>query len=328
MVAWDPFSPDAFSLTSLTASINNLPYVPARLGQLGWFEESGVETTSVVIEFENGTVQLLPALPRNAPGTEIGRNIRTAQPISIPHVPAAGTVMAEEVQGVRAFGSETMAQTVQAKINEKLAIGRRSMDYTIETHRVAALKGSYYNAGGSTTSLFTEFGVVQQTLGMALTTTTTDVRGKVKTFEEYIETALGGVPYSGIRVLCGKNFFGQLIAHSAITNTYIYSQDAVALRGDPLRTFMWGGVMWERYRGTTDCYIGDDDAYAVPEGVAGLFLTRYAPAPYAETVNTPGLPYYARSAVMEFNEGAKLQMQSNPLNICTRPAAIIKLTKI
>ena len=328
MAAWDPFSSDAFSLTSLTASINNLPYVPARLGQLGWFEESGIETTTAVIEFENGIVQLLPALPRNSPGTQIGRNGRTAQPIAIPHIPAAGEVLAEEVQNVRAFGSESAAQTVQFKINEKLAIGRRSMDYTIETHRAAALKGVYYNASGSTTSLFTEFGVAQQTLGMALTTTTTDVRGKVKTFEEYIETALGGVPYTGIRVLCGKNFFGQLIAHSAIANTYIYSQDAAALRGDPLRALVWGGVTWERYRGTIDCYIGDDDAYAVPEGVAGLFLTRYAPAPYMETVNTPGLPYYARSAMMEFNKGAKLEMQSNPLNICTRPAALVKLTKI
>ena len=89
---------------------------------------------------------------------------------------------------------------------------------------------------------------------------------------------------------------------------------------------MLNGITYERYRGTSAVKITDDCAYAVPEGVPGLFLTRFAPANYRETVNTIGIPYYAKGEPMKFDTGFELQAQSNPLNICTRPASIIKLT--
>lgn len=40
----DIFNDDAFSLTSLTATINQMDYKPGRLGQLGLFQESGINT--------------------------------------------------------------------------------------------------------------------------------------------------------------------------------------------------------------------------------------------------------------------------------------------
>jgi hypothetical protein len=84
--------------------------------------------------------------------------------------------------------------------------------------------------------------------------------------------------------------------------------------------------MWERYRGTSQVKIPDNEAYAVPMGVDGLFVTRFAPADYNETVNTRGLPYYAKGEPMKFGKGWEMEAQSNQLNLCTRPAAIIKLT--
>ena len=328
MPAWNPFSSDAFSLISLTASINKLPFRPMRVAELGLFEERGVSTTSIAVEERNGTIQLLSAKARNAPGTPITSDKRVARNIAIPHIPATGAVMADEVQNIRAFGSETMAQTVQDRINEELEKGRQSMDYTIETHRIAAIMGSYYDASGSTTSLFTEFGVTQQTVAMALTTTTTKVRSKCFDIFQGIKTGLGGLPYTGVRVLCGDGFWPALMSHDVINASYLNSQDNSAVRGDPTRSFVWGGITWEWYSGTSSCKIADDEAYAIPEGVPGMFLTRYAPAPYQETVNTTGLPYYAKSEMMKFNKGIELEMQSNPLNICTIPRAVIKLTKV
>jgi hypothetical protein len=46
-----------------------------------------------------------------------------------------------------------------------------------------------------------------------------------------------------------------------------------------------------------------------------------------ETVNTIGLPYYAKQERIPFDKGVQLELQSNPLHICTKPRAIIKLTK-
>ena len=58
-----------------------------------------------------------------------------------------------------------------------------------------------------------------------------------------------------------------------------------------------------------------------------MFTTYYAPADYTETVNTNGLPYYARQMLMDYNKGVEMEFQSNPLCINTRPNAVIKLTK-
>ena len=53
--------------------------------------------------------------------------------------------------------------------------------------------------------------------------------------------------------------------------------------------------------------------------------TVYAPADYIETVNTIGLPRYAKQATdQEFGRWVKLHTQSNPLPICTRPKTLIK----
>ena len=56
-----------------------------------------------------------------------------------------------------------------------------------------------------------------------------------------------------------------------------------------------------------------------------MFLTRFAPADYLETVRGIGLPYYTKTAPMRMNKGIQLESQSNPLNINTRPDAVIRL---
>ncbi|MCB1718608.1 MAG: major capsid protein, partial [Candidatus Competibacteraceae bacterium] len=74
--------------------------------------------------------------------------------------------------------------------------------------------------------------------------------------------------------------------------------------------------------------IADDEAYVVPRNVPGLFITRFAPADYMETVNTMGLPIYSKSEPMKMNRGIEMEAQSNPIHLCTRPNAVIKLTKV
>jgi hypothetical protein len=45
-----------------------------------------------------------------------------------------------------------------------------------------------------------------------------------------------------------------------------------------------------------------------------------------ETVNTIGIPYYAKQEARRMNKGIDFEAQSNPINLCTRPRAIVKLT--
>lgn len=320
----DPFLPSAFSLTALTAAINNLKYAPQRLS--GMFEEQGIATLTAAIDVQDGVLSLVDVAPRGGPGKVITGPPRKIIPFAIPHLPERASIMADEVQGVRAFGSESQAEVLQTRINERLAIMRRNIDYTMESHRLSALMGNYIDNNGVSTSLFTTFGVSPQTLSFALGTAGTKIRSKCLTLLSYIESALDGVPFTGVRALCGSTFFDNLITHANVEATYLNQQAANELRSDPRQELVFGGITFERYRGTSAVKVGDSNAYAFPTGVPGLMITRFAPANYEETVNSIGLPYYAKAEPMPFGKGRALEAQSNPLNLVTRPAAVVKLT--
>lgn len=68
MSVWNVFDSDAFSLNSLTAAINHVPYTPGLIGDMGIFNEDGISTLTALIEEENGVLSLIDVAPRNAPG--------------------------------------------------------------------------------------------------------------------------------------------------------------------------------------------------------------------------------------------------------------------
>ena len=72
-------------------------------------------------------------------------------------------------------------------------------------------------------------------------------------------------------------------------------------------------------------FVAANEAYLYPTG-ADIFKTWFAPADFVETVNTIGLPRYAKQKVMDFEKGVIIHTQSNPLPINLRPRAVIKLT--
>jgi hypothetical protein len=134
--------------------------------------------------------------------------------------------------------------------------------------------------------------------------------------------------------LAGDTFHHQLVTHPTVTATYANWQAAVNLRGDTRMPFEFGGISWLRYhtrpkakaaRGGNPM-IGDKVARFLVAGVPGLYITRFAPADYEDTVNTMGLPRYARQYPMPNGKGRNMEIQTNPLNMCTRPEALISAT--
>jgi hypothetical protein len=321
----NPFAADGFSLTELTAAIDQIVYRPGRLGQLGLFEEQGISTTTAMVEMRDGVLSLLDVRPRGAPAQVTGNAARRVIPFAVPHLSSQRELLADEVQGVRAFGSDSAAEALLTRRDEKLTQMRTELEYTLESHRMQAVLGNYIDANGAAQSLFTAFGVSEKSVGFVLGTATTKVRQKCLNVIEHVEDALGGSPFGSIRALCGKNFWAALIEHEMVKDVYKYSTDASALRGDPTLAFDFGGVTFERYRGTSAVKIPDDEARAMPIGVPGFALTRYAPADYIETVNTIGRPQYVKAEMLPMDKGIKMEAQSNPLNLITRPAAVIKL---
>lgn len=316
------------SFDALNAHINNLPRINTRISDMGLFQEDGlVGTTIVKIGIKDNKLVLVPNVARGAPGQPKGLDRGKVKLLETTHLPQRSTVMADQLLGVW-DPTDPEGSNVAALVNGLQAIHKRDLDYTIEYHRMGALRGKLLDADGSViVDFYDEFDVQQATIGMELNKPDTKVRSKVVSIKRAIEDKLGGVPYTGIHVFCSAGFFDALIDHPDVEEAYKRWQDGAALRGDLRKGFVFGDIIFEELQGSTGgkLTIADGEAIAFPLGVPDMFLTRFAPGDYLETVRTKGLPYYTKIAKMRMDKGIELESQSNPLNINTRPDAVIRL---
>ena len=333
MASLDIFNDDAFSVTGLTTAIN-MPQEgqqqSTRLDSL--FEEEGVTTTSVYIEREHDTLTLVPAKDRNGPSDPTSGDRRDMVNFSTIHLPTRATIMADEVQGIRAFGSEGELETVQSRVQKRLDKMRRRLDATIRYQRIGAVTGKVYDADGTRVllDLHKEFGIQENTVDFKLSVSEQKLLLAINDAKRKAEDVVGG---SGIITgwlgLAGRGFFDAFTNHDSVLKAYDRWNDGQFLRDGGWPGFRYGGVEWEEFYGKVGdvTYVDPNVAYLIPLGIDGMFLTKFAPANYIETVNTEGLPYYASQELLSHNKGVDLEAQSNPLSLVTMPRAIIKLTK-
>jgi len=330
----DAFNTSAFDCMTLTDAINRMPFKPSKIGAMGLFETRGITTTLVMVEEKDGVLSLIPTKARGGIPTVAANENRHARNFVVPHIPLDATVRADEVQNVRAFGSQTELEGVAQVVNDKISSMRQSHEMTLEYHRLGAIKGLVLDADGATVIyiLFTEFGCIQMAPvvgGFAefdFTAATPAVKATCMGIVRAIEANLGNAPYDHIHCFCDATFFDGLTNAAGVVAAYALWQQGAALRDDMRKRFMYGGIMFEEYPGTigTVQLVEAGAAYFFPVGCPGLFTTSFAPADYIETVNTVGLPYYAKQQVMDFDKGIMINTQSNPLCLCTRPMTLVR----
>lgn len=329
MATMDAFSNDAFGMLQLTAAVNRESYVPGRIGRLGIFEERGVRTTKVAIEYRDRTVELIPTTPRGGVPHQNQRDGRDVVDFQVPRLALLDRIYADEVLNVRAFGRESDLMALMEEVRERQRRMTRSLDATLEWHRMGALKGQILDADGSVLiDLFTALGVSQRAeVAMDFSGTATgDVKPKISGIIRATEDELG-VQDAEFHAYCGSTFFDELTGHEETRQIFLNYDAARTLRERTARrTFFYGGVLWEEYRGNVSGqqFVADDKAIIFPVGVPGLYITRFAPADYWGAVGTQGLPRYSRqygdpTGADRYRE---LEVQSNPINLCTRPRAL------
>jgi|GEM_PF-2632665 len=116
---------------------------------------------------------------------------------------------------------------------------------------------------------------------------------------------------------------GPVVDRGPVRETYLNTAAAADLRGRVADEVSFGGISFRRYRGGAGFGVPTDKAFFYPEGVEGLFEIYHAPADTFETVNTLGLPLYARTIPdRDRDEWVRLEIESNPLPICTRPQVL------
>ncbi|PYF05033.1 major capsid protein E [Rhodopseudomonas faecalis] len=330
----DVFAGDAFSFMSLTASINKIPFVPGRLGSFGLFNEIPVPTTKIAIEEVAGQLSLVAPSPRGGPGEtrpKLGRNART---LNVPHYQLDDNILADEVQNVREAGLNMGMRTVDTYLSGRMSLFTANLDATLEHQRVGAIKGLILDRDGNTIyDLFSEFGVqAEAPVNFALTTGTTKVRSKCTQVVRTLAKNLGGVGFNGVIGMAGDDFWDTLIDHDEVRETYKYQEGRALRDGVAFQTLNYGGITFENYKGWVGGFDGSpvvpfiepNECRFFPVGVPNLFQTYFAPADYQETVNTLGLPRYAKSIPSDNGKSTRLEMQTNPLSICTRPRVLMR----
>lgn len=330
----DIINGDAFSLTSLTTTVNNVPFVPGFIGGQGIFREYGVATTSIQIEQKGTVLRPIQSSPRGAPPAQREADKRNMRALNVVRLAKEATVYADEVQGVREFGSTNQMQTVEQVIRQKTAPVVLELDMTLEMHRLGAVKGIVVDADGSVLyNLYDEFGIDEpDDVNFALNTGGTDVKGKCAALRRSIVTSLEmgpEMPTMKIVGLAGDDFFDKFTGHSTVKTAWERWNQGQALRDDfTFNWFHYAGISLYNYRGTNDdspLSIASDEAHFYP-AVPGLFECPFGPADLMETVNTLGLPRYAIPGrdPSGKNRFASVEIQSNPLAFCTRPQVLRK----
>lgn len=332
MATLDIFNNDAFSLSQLTQTITDVPRVPTQLGDEGLFTESGINTTTMMLERQGSKLQLIPTAPRGGvpqPGTRTNRKL---MPIAAVHLPQSDAVLADEVQNVRGFGSETELMAVQTLVRKRAVAMRANLDLTLEYQRIGALKGVVYDADGSSVlwDMYTMFGFAQETVFFDLGNAASNIKQKCIDLKRKIRNALGGRPFGQIRVKVSEQFFDKLVGHAKVEKAYDLWQNGQFLRETQVDgDFAFGDIIWQIYSGGTSAgdFVTAGLGYGYPTGVPGMFQISYAPADFMETVNTNGLPFYLKQDLMKWDKGVELYAQSNPITFNALPEAVIKVSE-
>ena len=332
---------NAFSTAELSDAIN-VDAQPrwGRIRDLNLFPSQSVRSPSVAIERQNDVLHLLPSTARGAPGTvgKVGK--RDMAILNLSHFEHDDYVYADDVQSIRAFGSETEMMQLQDLVDQKLQTAQFKHDATLEFLRAGALRGQILDADGSTIlDLFTEFGVTEQAEDFDFAGTP-DVYASCMSVLRFIEDNLLGDVMTGVHALCSPEFFDALIADTKVQEAYkFYTSTVEPLRNDVRRSFPYAGIVFEEYRGrfsarnedgttTVRRLIPAGEARFFPLGTSNTFKTYFGPADYIEAVNLPGLELYAKTLPDPSgkNKFVTLTPQMNPLPICLRPQILVRGT--
>lgn len=348
----------AFSLTSLTGTLQRVPFTPGRIGELTLYNERLLNTTTALIEIQNNRLAFVPSAPRGGvPAVDV-QDRREVIPFLVPHFPLSASLYADEIQGVRRFGSENELEAISQKVSERLTSMGRRHDVTLEYLRLGGVKGLVITRTNRDTGLPEVAIDLRQAFNLPAKplppvppqTYNYDLDWPIvmpagMTADDFIVAAgyqaltqlvldmvrliadrLGAQSFSYVHGVAGRVFFDALLKHPEIRETYLNYPAASTLR-DPAwgRQIRFREIVVEEYRGQVGPvkFVDDEYCHFFPVGVPDLFVEAYAPADYMETVNTIAETRYAKQEIMQFNKGILFETQQNVLPLCTIPDSLL-----
>lgn len=328
---------DAFSFTSLTNAVNLIDPEPEGLDTIFSFNEKGINTLSALIEYREGRLGLVSISERGTVGQAVSSKPRRAKSIVVPHYEQPDAIMANEVVGVRAFGSEVDFETVQKVLSEKQTDMVSRLNRTLNFAKAAMIQGYLFDADGSLYyDWFEELGFSRNEFEFDIDNPNINIRDVAVALKRRSEAKLGGYTYSRFVWLCPPEMFDKIVAHPSLKEAYDRWQEGAWQRADNRKGFQIAdNVEIRSYEiNNTGAFDADGNpvrmfpstkSFFVPD-TKSLFQVRYAPADNMHAVNTIGQAYYSASEPMEFDKGVKLLTESNFVVYSEKPDAIVEVS--
>jgi hypothetical protein len=333
----DVFNSNAFSATTLTGNVQKMDYRPQLLGSLNLFDPVPSRTRDIFVDRRDGTLSLIPASASGEPPAQLAGDTRDAVNLrTVRLAKSTSQINAAELQGIRAFGSETELMAVESEFNRRLARVNEDMELTHEHHRLGALQGKLLDADGSTVlyNYYTQFNESEASaVSFELDVATTNVRGLCQDITRAMARSARGsfTPQTQVHALAGDDFYDALINHPNVINTYTNWAAAADLRQNmAFQAFSFGGITFHNYRGTDDnstVAIPTAECKFFPVGARDMFEVAFSPLETLDFVNTPGQRVYAMTVRdLQRNMWVQGEVYSYPLYLCKQPRVLRKAT--
>ena len=312
----------------LDEAVTQKPNVPSRLLADPMWREKNLTTTSVMVEFIDGKVNLIPDRSRaDAPVQKAFGKDSIVRTFRVPHLSMQTTIRADQIQDVRKAGTTDAILSNAEAVADEIAEHRDSHDATIEHLMLGAVKGKIVDADGSTIiyDLFSEFGITEPTTSLQFSSATADLGLTIEQTKRAMKKALKGDVASGCTVLCSPEFFDALVSHKSTKEAWLRYQDNVLARENTEGKFAWKGMNFEIYDyniGATPM-IEAGHAHAYLTGMRNGFVRYNAPGNMMTEANKLARAFYIDAELLEHKRGVSIYTEGNPLPMCLRPQTLM-----
>ncbi|MGR3438776.1 major capsid protein [Salipiger abyssi] len=334
------FQNDAFRAMELGESIRIIPNQWGMIGEMGIFTPKPIRGTKFDIEKKNGVLQLVQSSTRGTPLPSQGRSKRDLIDFRTSRFGLKSRITADDIDGIRAFGSESELKQVMGEVFDRQEELRGSIDITREYLRAGALQGQVLDADGSMIAdLHDAFGITRKSVDFVLGTATTDLSAKSRQVTRHIRTNLLGDVMTGVMGLMHPDFTDKLMAHDDFKERYKHYQNQNG--GDPLRDdtsqgFDFQGIRWKEYQGegpvpqedgttVTRSFVPAGEVMFFPLGSRQTFRQFNGSADYLGMTNLPGAEFYsALFPDRQEDRFADVEAMMQTLPMCMRPGVLVR----
>lgn len=328
--------PNLFTSVELTQAVNKLPSLPMRFAPL--FASKGVKTTSVAFDVREGRLFLVANQDRKGTPQQVESPKKSTKILQCAHLPLSDSLLPDDIQDVREFGSDEPANAV-TELNDRMQALKSPLEVTMEYHRIGALKGVVVDADGTTVlhDMYDTFGISKKALNITFPSTvpvnTNPILAAILEGKRHAEQKAKGMPIARFEAMVGSDFYDALTGHELVREAFelwLAQQSGWGDNDFRKRGFVYGGVTWIEVSDIVEDkpLVAADKAHMYPVTYPGFgaYRTFYAPANWMDTVNTVGIPFYAQMESRKLQRGYDLEVQTNPLCASMYPETLVEFT--